>query len=188
MVEPTGLAERWVREGFARGEEKAMREVVGIYERSMHSTAATLLKDREMARDVVQQALLRAWLAADSYDPSRDMWPWLKTIVRHAAIDAFRQDRKHMQCLSIDDKAARSLDVEASFEESILAKWEVDHALMSLAPEQGDVIRLAYIEGRSQREISREVGVSLGTVNNRIRAGRIGMRMLLRDGSFRAAS
>ena len=51
-----------------------------------------ILRDRALAEDVLQEAYLKVWRHAASYDPSiASPMTWMATIVRHGAIDAFRK-------------------------------------------------------------------------------------------------
>ena len=56
------------------------------------AVAHRVLGDRSLAEEASQQAFLQAWRAARSFDPTRDLGPWLATIARRAAIDVHRRE------------------------------------------------------------------------------------------------
>jgi RNA polymerase sigma factor (sigma-70 family) len=61
----------------------------------MFTVALQVVGRPELAADAVQQAFVQAWRAAPSYAAESDIAPWLFTITRRAAIDAWRKERRH---------------------------------------------------------------------------------------------
>jgi RNA polymerase sigma factor (sigma-70 family) len=80
---------------FAAGDEVAFSAVYRRYARPMFTVALQILGRPELAADAVQQAFVQAWRAAPSYAAESDIAPWLFTITRRAAIDAWRKERRH---------------------------------------------------------------------------------------------
>ena len=153
-----------LRRRFAAGEESAFAEVYRRYSGPMYAVALQAVGGRELAADVVQQAFLQAWRAAGSYSPDVDMGPWLFTITRRAAIDAYRRERRH-SAVSWDDDV--DPPVAGPSLESAWETWEVRRALGDLPAEERDVVRLAYHEGLTQSQTAQRLGVPLGTVKSR---------------------
>src|SRR4051794_33678149 len=80
--------------GLASGDADATVAFVRRYQRRVYGLALTLLRDRDLADDVAQEALLRAWRHAGAFDARRgSVTTWLLTITRNLAIDAMRANR-----------------------------------------------------------------------------------------------
>ncbi|MET7549721.1 RNA polymerase sigma factor [Streptomyces sp. NPDC005500] len=172
------LAER-----FRQGDEAALVAIYHRHSSCMFTTAMYRLKDPELAAEAVQQAFIQAWQAAASFQTSREMRPWLRTIVRRTAVDTFRRERPHFGHLSLDVVSNGSnpeLPVTDPELEKLDTVLEVRSALSRLRPEDRQVIQLTYYHGYTQREISRKLGIAVGTVNNRITRARRHLTVLLR--------
>ena len=75
------------------------------YGRLVYAVAHKVLGDKTLAEDATQQAFVQAWKAASTFDPSRDLGPWLATIARRAAIDVHRRESRRA-AQPLDDVAA----------------------------------------------------------------------------------
>jgi RNA polymerase sigma-70 factor, ECF subfamily len=112
----------------------------------------------------VQDSFVKAWQAAATIDPARPISPWLYAIARRTAIDILRRETRVRPTGNQDDVDAAVLPV--SFE-STWEAWEVRRALDELPPDEQEVLRLAYFEGRTHRDIAERLRVPLGTVKSR---------------------
>jgi RNA polymerase sigma-70 factor, ECF subfamily len=150
--------------GFAAGDEAAVRAVYSRYAGPILTVAMGTLGKRDLADEVVQTTMLKAWRAAASFDPSRDLAPWLYAIARRVAIDIYRREARAGTPEELtDDRAAV---VPLSFERTWEA-WEVRCALERLPPDEREVVRLAHFLGMTHAEISEHLNVPLGTVKSR---------------------
>ena len=150
--------------GFAAGEETAVRAVYARYAGPILTVAMGTLGKRDLADEVVQTTMLNAWRASSSFDPSRDLAPWLYSIARRAAIDVYRRESRAATPAEVtDDRAAT---VPLSFERTWEA-WEVRSALDRLPPDEREVVRLAHFLGMTHREIAQRLDVPVGTVKSR---------------------
>lgn len=149
---------------FAAGDEAAVRAVYARYAGPILTVAMGTLGKRDLADEVVQTTMLKAWRAAARFDPSRDLAPWLYAIARRVAIDVYRREARAATPEEIpDDRAAV---VPLSFERTWEA-WEVRSALDRLPPDERDVVRLAHFLGMTHREIAEHLQVPVGTVKSR---------------------
>jgi RNA polymerase sigma-70 factor (ECF subfamily) len=95
------------------------------------------------------------------------------TIVHHRAIDELRARRRRdrrsatLPAQPVDPQAVDLLEAVAQ----TLTNEHVRACLHALPAEQREVIRLAYFEGLTHREIADEAGMPLGTVKSRMRLG-----------------
>lgn len=124
----------------------------------------------DSAEDLAQETLVRMWHRAGSFDPARaDASAWLFAIARNLKIDTFRRDRRadlHADDFMLrPDEPPRPEDVVIDNE----CRDRVQQAISVLPPEQLDLVKLSFFEGRSHGEIADLVGIPLGTVKSRLR-------------------
>ena len=156
-----------------RRDPQAMADLYDRYGRLAFSLIFRIVRDREMAEDLVQETFLRVWTRAQAFESERGaLGAWLLAVARNRAIDYIR---------SVDGRMARSsyelveLENPALFAnvESQIASSEqaqrVREALERLNPNQRTVIELAYFEGLSQTEMAERMGQPLGTVKTWVR-------------------
>jgi RNA polymerase sigma factor (sigma-70 family) len=153
--------------GFLAGDADAVRAVYREYGRLVFAVAYKVLGDRDLAEEATQQTFLQAWRSAQSFDPTREMAPWLATIARRAAIDLHRREarRTHARLDEFDSQAAVVTLPDAA--ETAYEVWEVRRAIEALPPEERDVVRLQHLEGLTHTEIAERIGVPPGTVKSR---------------------
>ena len=156
---------REVAAGFVNGEPDAVRTVYKEYGRLVYAVAFKLLGDRSLADEATQETFVRAWRGAGSYDPSRELGPWLATIARRSAIDVHRRtarrghgplDEDHPALVELPPSVERAYDI-----------WEVRRALAQLPPEAAELVRLQHFDGLTQSEVAQRRGLALGTVKSR---------------------
>jgi RNA polymerase sigma-70 factor, ECF subfamily len=149
----------------AQGDEQAFSELYDRYSRPVYATAIRLLRDAQLAEELVQDAFTSVWQAAESFDPSRASFAtWLYRITRNRATDLARRRLARPQ--SAGDERLRAIPGGPEPEASVDG-WDVARALSRIPEKHREVLTLAYFEGLSQREISRRTGVPLGTIKSR---------------------
>ena len=151
------------------------------------SLAHRIVGDRAVAEDVTQEAFLSVWRSGARFDAARgSVRSWTLSIVRNRAIDALRSRAGKAPKLTFDDDAIlEQRPAEELTEEEAMRREtasEVRGALGGLPGEQAKVIEMAYFGGFSQSEISRMLGVPLGTVKGRMRLGLEKIRGELAEG------
>ena len=124
--------------------------------------------DAYLAEELVQDAFTNVWQGAASFDPSRASFAtWLYRVTRNRAVDLARRRRVRPQ--SAGEYRLREISGGAEPDASVDG-WDVARALSLIPEEHREVLILAYFEGLSQREISRQTGVPLGTIKSRTTA------------------
>ena len=160
------LAEEDVR-GFLAGEPDAVRAVYREYGRLVFAVACKVLGDRDLAEEATQQTFVRAWRSAQSFDPTREMAPWLATIARRVAIDLHRREARRSHERLDEFNSQPGVVTLPDTAETVYQVWEVRRAVADLAPEERDVVRLQHLEGLTHTEIAQRLGVPPGTVKSR---------------------
>ncbi|MBA3527797.1 MAG: sigma-70 family RNA polymerase sigma factor [Propionibacteriaceae bacterium] len=140
--------------------------------------AMRLTHDRQLAEDVVQEVLLKAW--KDPGLMTRDeaaARAWLFTSCRNLIIDrwrsaAARHELRTGHLPEQSDTGATSL---------VLDRWLIAESLSGLSAEHRTVINAAYYEGRSVADISSRLQIPEGTVKSRLHYGLRTLRLILQE-------
>jgi RNA polymerase sigma-70 factor (ECF subfamily) len=154
------------------GDDGAFRELFGRYAAVANALAFRLVRQAQMAEEIVQEAFLAVWRHPDRYDRARgSVRAWLLGTVHHRAVDVVR--REQAQRRRADEVAGSRGFVDDPAEEVVTAvdrpgeRRLVREALEDLPAEQADVIRMMYFDGLSQTQIAARTGLPLGTVKSR---------------------
>lgn len=132
---------------------------------SMLAYATRLTTDRDVAEDLVQEALVRAWRRPDSVTNERgSLRGWLLTIVRNLAVDRHRALRSRP--LEVAESPGTT-PWEPDHADAVVARVIVRDALGRVSPGQRAVLHHLYIEGRSVAETSQLLSLPVGTVKSR---------------------
>lgn len=134
--------------------------------------AYRIVGDRPAAEDVVQEAFLAVWRAAERIDAARgDLQSYVLTIVHRRAIDLLRS-RGGLGERRLAEDAADRLPGEGDFTEGVAINVDgevVRRALDELPDDQREVVDMAYYQGLTHAEISERLRTPLGTVKSRMR-------------------
>ena len=163
MVPPDELAR------FRAGDPDAVRTVYRAYGKLVFAVAYKTLGSRELAEEATQETFVKAWRSAASYDPTRELGPWLATIARRTAIDLHRREaRRAVDRLDEVRADDRSVVVELpSGMERSAEVWAVREAIEELPPDEREVVRLQHVEELTQAEVAERLGVPIGTIKSR---------------------
>jgi RNA polymerase sigma-70 factor (ECF subfamily) len=149
--------------------------------------ASKILRDRDLAEDVVVESFWRVWQRAAQFEIGRGTFTsWYFGIVRNLAIDQLRRRRRQPEPSDADAleyalhlRSPREQDIGALVMQR-LDTHAVRDAVDALPPAQREVIRLAYMEGLTRQEIALKLGQPLGTVHTRARLGLGKLREIMR--------
>ena len=168
MVASARVVDARVRARFSDGDPDAVRAVYRAYGRLVYAIAFRVLSDRALAEEATQQAFVKAWRAASSLDPSREIGPWLATIARRVAIDLYRRESHRatdpIESVAPNDPALTSQPVSA---EALYDVWEVRRAVAGLPDDEQEIVRLQHFEGLTHSQISDRLAQPVGTIKSR---------------------
>jgi RNA polymerase sigma factor (sigma-70 family) len=159
-VDQLGLVER-----ARRGDHDAFTELARGAVTRLDRAARLILRDPELARDAVQEALIRAWHDLPGLrDPER-FDAWLHRLTVNVCLDLVRRRRRRVIEVEIDSIDAPTVSDHAS----ALADREVADAAMRRLDERGRaIVVLHYFLGMPLTDVAATLGIPLGTVKSRL--------------------
>jgi RNA polymerase sigma-70 factor (ECF subfamily) len=134
-----------------------------------------LARDREVAEDVVQEALLRAWRSREALAEGAAAKPWLLTIVRreHARL----YERKRFDTVQVDELVgSESPELGVAEDQEVL---HVRRAIFALEDDYREPLVLQVLLGHSTDEIAEQLGLTRGAVLTRLFRARQKLRQRL---------
>jgi RNA polymerase sigma-70 factor (ECF subfamily) len=145
----------------------AFEAIYDGYHRLVYGVAMRMLGDVAAAEDVTQAVFLKIWSAPQLFE-SGNFAGWLVRITRNRALDLLRSKSYRHEDLPEAQPA------EEMLEETAFAHIDADRvraALAQLPDDQRTLIETGFFGGVTHEEMARRLGIPLGTVKTRIRAG-----------------
>jgi RNA polymerase sigma factor (sigma-70 family) len=174
------LSDESLLAGLASGEPEPAAAFLRRFQGRVFGLAMTIARDAAIAEDIAQEAFMRVWRHADSYDARRGrVDTWVLTIARNVAIDVSRL--RGIEPVD-PDLLASELEISGGDERVGLEPDErgrLREAIGALPADQRRALVLAAYLGRTAREISQQDGVPLGTIKTRIRSAMLTLRETL---------
>lgn len=170
-----------VRKSLA-GDRSAFGQLVERYQRQVSAVCYAVIRDREKARDMAQEAFLAAYDALRRLREPAHFGAWLAGIARRRCIYAIRRERRAARALAVKAEEPRAAPLGPDGE---LARSDEEARLLeamgALGRRYREVLVLRHFEGRSYAEISELLGLSVATVEKRLTRARNKLREALRD-------
>lgn len=147
----------------------------------LRAFARGLCGERELADDLVQETMLKAWSARAAFEAGTNFRAWTFTILRNHYFSL--QRRKRFVGEWNDLLAERVLCAPAS-QDRVVELRDMLRALQQLPPDQREALILVGAGGISYEETAKITGVATGTVKSRVSRGRAALEMLVEDGQL----
>ncbi|MHA6318326.1 sigma-70 family RNA polymerase sigma factor [Altererythrobacter sp. CAU 1778] len=135
----------------------------------------------DMADDLVQEALLKAWAAQERFEPGTSMRAWTFVILRNAYLTDMRRNRFRGDYDELT--AERILTAPAGQEEPIHLS-DMHRALLTLPAERREALLLVGAGGFSYEEAAEICGCAVGTIKSRVGRARSALTSMLEDGDI----
>ena len=168
MAEARGKLMQWRRRRDHPGGSTDEALVVSLYADhggALLAYATRLTGDRQLAEDIVQETLLRAWRNAAKLTEERgSIRGWLFTVARNIVTDKVRARQARPAEVAESPAATPIADDHA---DDVVTSVYVRHALQSLSPEHRAVLVTVYYGGKTAVEAAEVLGVPPGTIKSR---------------------
>ncbi len=154
--------------------EKRFNDLVNAYSKDLYRYAYRLAGDRQVAEDLVQESLLRAWKAIGKLQNPKAVKGWLLTIVRRENARRFERYQPPTSDIPMDELSSRQTAYDTSTEAFTLRR-----AVGELPEEYREPLLLQIIGGYSQKDIAEQLGISSAGVGTRLFRARQKLREVL---------
>src|SRR6266496_1452142 len=184
---PEQIEQRQLVSRALQGDQQAFSDIVEQYSTLMLRTALMIVGDRDIAEDLVQDALIQAWHHLADLRKTDALRPWLLRIVVN-------------QCISFKRRLARSTafmrQVLSEQETDLIARiaddykghmerdWDLARAIETLPTKQRVVIVLHYYNAMTLPEMAQTLNTSENTLKKRIQAALTSLRRILRTSTM----
>lgn len=155
---------------FQQKDQKAFEELYNMYGDSMHSVIFNIVRDNDIAEEIMQDVFIKAWNNSASYSADKGrFFTWILNIARNAAIDktrskSFKNSKKNLNADYFVDILPTSESLDDQTNAIGIRKF-----VSRLAKKCIEVIELLYFKGYTQQEASEALDMPIGTVKTRNR-------------------
>ncbi len=163
------LLEKHIVELLQERNEKAISLLYENYGDTLYGVALKVVRNEELAQDVLQESFVKIWKKSDSYDVSKaKLFTWLFRITRNTAIDKLRSvNTKTNKEIQINVSDVYTLGVESTKPDLI----DVRENLEKIEEKYQIVLDALFFQGMTQQEASDELDIPLGTIKSRLKIG-----------------
>ncbi len=133
----------------------------------------------DMADDLVQEALLKAWAARERFEPGTSMRAWTFVILRNAYLTDMRRNRFRGE---YDETVAERILTAPADQEEPVHLGDLHRALLTLPDERREALLLVGAGGFSYEEAAQICGCAVGTIKSRVGRARATLSAMMDDG------
>ena len=164
------------------GDRTAFRDLYARYSGPLFALAVRLVGDRGAAEELLQDAFVKIWRHAATYDARLARpFTWAVIVQRRTCFDHLRKQRRRPVAVPLPESAAGDGEVARDGNARSAAESHEDAARLQAAlgefsPAQREALELALFSDLSHAEIARHLGQPVGTIKSWIRRGLLGLR------------
>lgn len=187
-VEPSTQTDRELLARVVERDQAAHRVIFERYYKRVLAFVRRRVGDEGLAEEITTDVFFEVWRNAAAYRGESPVTTWVFGIANLKTLSArryFAQPRRSSVRVAPDEALARVPDPSDQYE-SIAARQQLGRVMRAIdrLPEgQRDVLRLAFLEGRSYPEIAEELDISEANVKTRVNRARLRLRSLARPGT-----
>jgi RNA polymerase sigma-70 factor (ECF subfamily) len=186
----------------AKGDHEAYRVLVQRYQGRAYGLALRVMRDEEQAKDVVQEAFLKAYRSLDRFEGRSSFFTWFYRVVMNLCLDAKRREPAGRR-VEWDDEHALEAPVGSGLDsvdpgsahaagpaeqlERVELRETLQRAIEGLPDDARRTLVLREVDGLSYAEIAEVLGIPKGTVMSRLHHARRRMRALLEAQGIQAS-
>lgn len=143
--------------------QEAMTQLVTAYTALLWHVAEQYLTDPEDIRECVNDTFSEFYLHRGRFDPDKGtLAAFLAAIARNRAISRYRRDRARRQAALPAEQSDGGEEMER-----VDARLDLERAMAQLKPEDAEIIRMKYYDGKTVKEIAEDLGLPYETVKKR---------------------
>lgn len=165
--------------GSIKNDKTCQMQIYDRYCDAMFNIACRYVKNEEDAKDVMQDAFLKAFLNISSYTTSSTFGAWLKRIIINQSIDYLKKRK-----LELVDKDTSDLQIVDSDDwnfDTTITKEYIISKVEHLNEKHKIVVKLYLFEGYDHEEISQILDIPIKTSRTQLRRGKLQLQELLKS-------
>jgi RNA polymerase sigma-70 factor (ECF subfamily) len=166
------------------GNKKALGKLVERHKKLAYRLALGLVGNKDDAYDISQEAFLRVYRSAKTYDESQPFLPWFYTIIANLCRTWLQRRAKgDSRMIGVDDVSYLLID-DTTPEKEVIRKETIARlrqALLELAFDDREIITLQHFRGMTYDEIATLLNIPRGTVMSRLYYARKKLATLMRE-------
>ena len=159
-MDQRGLVER-----AQQGDHDAFAVLAGASIARLDAAARLIVRDHELARDAVQETLVRCWRDLPTLRDVVAFDAWLHRLLVNACLDLIRRRRRRVLEIELTPLHAPTF---ADFSSQVIDRDVLDRALGSLDPDWRAIVVLHYFLEMPLPEVAAILGIPLGTAKSRL--------------------
>jgi RNA polymerase sigma-70 factor (ECF subfamily) len=163
-------------ENLKQGDHNALEKIYTDYSPALYGVCLRIVKDNQLAQDVLQEAFVKIWSKATTYDTDKgSFFTWMLNITRNIAIDHYRKI-KRTKLISIQNNEKSVHILKDDKMDIPIHHIGLKEIVKKLPKNKIEVIEYMYFKGCTQQETSDELHLPLGTVKTRSRKATASLR------------
>lgn len=175
MSNPKDYEEQELLQRIAEGDSRALKILHEKTARPLHSMAMKILSNNAEAEEVIQDVFVLVWKNAHKFNFQRaKVFTWMAVMMKNRCIDRIRSKKRRLPLYEVDEYTEKSIpepdDRTAADHLTQKEKAKIIFDAVKLLPDpQREVIGLVFNSGMTHVEVSKHLGISIGTAKSRIR-------------------
>jgi RNA polymerase sigma-70 factor (ECF subfamily) len=143
----------------------------------LFAIAFSVVKNKDLAEDVLQTSYIKAWVKFDTYDDSKKFTNWMTSIVKNASIDTIRNKTRQLGAISLDSAKNNAnfstfdvVDVSQNLEKNYVKKEFINEMFQMINELPTDLrdIMILLADDKSYAEIAIEMELPLNTIRTKV--------------------
>jgi RNA polymerase sigma-70 factor (ECF subfamily) len=161
--------------------DAAFKEELGNVIPHLRAFGRSLSGNRDLADDLVQETLMKAWAARQRFQAGTNMRAWTFIILRNLYLSQMRRSRFKGEW---DDLVADRLLAAPASQDRHVELGDMQRALLLLPQAQREALILVGAGGFAYEEAAEICGVAVGTIKSRVARGRVALEALIEEGQL----
>jgi len=174
-------------DGIAKGDRAAFTEFYQRHNRSLFAFLVKMVRDRELAEEVLSETMLDVWRQAGRFEGKSSVTTWLFSIGHHKAVSRLRRMRE----VALDEEVAANIEDSGPTPDMLASDKDMSRLLARLIEclslDHREILQLAYYQEFSVQEIAEVLDLPENTVKTRMFYARQRLKALLEQAGVKGA-
>lgn len=170
------------------GDQQAFAKLVQAYEKQVYNLCLRMCGNREDARDLTQEAFVKAWRGLRFFQQESSFSTWLYRLTSNVCIDHLRREKRQVRVsLTVEHDEKEPVELEIADPQPLPEEQMLHHeqqravaqAMMQLEEEFRQVLILRVVQDLSYEQIAQIMNLRVGTVKSRLARARQKLKKIL---------